>query len=103
MPPELVELARWIADEYCSTPARALGLLLPPGVAAGRGRKQVAGRRADRRPGAHGARRTARASTDRQRALLRGARDDGPTVAATLGTAALRRLETRGLRRRRPA
>ena len=28
--PELVELALWLADEYCSTPARALGLVLPP-------------------------------------------------------------------------
>src|SRR5215213_4949951 len=27
---ELVELAVWIAAEYCSTPARALGLVSPP-------------------------------------------------------------------------
>jgi len=32
IPAELVALARWIADEYCSTPARALGLVLPPGA-----------------------------------------------------------------------
>ncbi|HST40324.1 MAG TPA: hypothetical protein VLK58_12490, partial [Conexibacter sp.] len=32
IPAELVGLARWIADEYCSTPARALGLVLPPGA-----------------------------------------------------------------------
>ncbi len=32
IPAELVELAGWIADEYCSTPARALGLVLPPGA-----------------------------------------------------------------------
>ena len=30
VPPELVELALWMADEYCSTPARALSLVLPP-------------------------------------------------------------------------
>ena len=29
--PELVELGLWIAREYCSTPARGLGLMLPPG------------------------------------------------------------------------
>ena len=28
--PQLVELALWMAAEYCSTPARALGLVLPP-------------------------------------------------------------------------
>jgi primosomal protein N' (replication factor Y) len=28
--PELVELALWMAHEYCSTPARALQLVLPP-------------------------------------------------------------------------
>ena len=30
VPPELVELALWMAGEYCSTPARALALVLPP-------------------------------------------------------------------------
>jgi primosomal protein N' (replication factor Y) len=30
LPPELVELAGWIASEYCSTPARALALVSPP-------------------------------------------------------------------------
>ena len=30
MPADLVELALWMADEYCSTPARALSLVLPP-------------------------------------------------------------------------
>ena len=29
---ELVELAEWIAEQYCSTPARALTLVLPPGA-----------------------------------------------------------------------
>jgi primosomal protein N' (replication factor Y) len=32
VPPELVELGRWIADAYCSTPARGLALVLPPGT-----------------------------------------------------------------------
>jgi primosomal protein N' (replication factor Y) len=32
VPAELVGLARWLALEYCSTLARALGLVLPPGA-----------------------------------------------------------------------
>jgi len=42
---ELVALAEWIAAEYCSTFARALGLVLPPGAArrlSGRKRREVA-------------------------------------------------------------
>src|SRR6476469_10634829 len=30
--PELVRLGLWVAREYCSTPARGLELVLPPGV-----------------------------------------------------------------------
>ncbi len=30
LPPDLVELAGWMAAEYCSTPARALALVSPP-------------------------------------------------------------------------
>src|SRR5919199_2287253 len=30
VPRDLVDLALWMAREYCSTPARALGLMLPP-------------------------------------------------------------------------
>ncbi|MBK8295667.1 MAG: primosomal protein N' [Solirubrobacterales bacterium] len=33
--PELIELGLWIAREYCSTPARGLGLMLPPGTGTG--------------------------------------------------------------------
>ncbi len=32
VPAELVRLGLWVADEYCSTPARGLGLVLPPGT-----------------------------------------------------------------------
>src|ERR1039458_1147711 len=32
VPVELVALAEWIAAEYCSTIARALALVLPPGA-----------------------------------------------------------------------
>jgi primosomal protein N' (replication factor Y) len=40
VPAEMVALAEWIAAEYCSTPARALGLVLPPGAT-----KRLSGRR----------------------------------------------------------
>jgi primosomal protein N' (replication factor Y) (superfamily II helicase) len=45
VPLDLVALAEWIAAEYCSTIARALGLVLPPGAArrlSGRKRRAVA-------------------------------------------------------------
>jgi primosomal protein N' (replication factor Y) (superfamily II helicase) len=45
VPGELIALAEWIAAEYCSTFARALGLVLPPGAArrlSGRRRRAVA-------------------------------------------------------------
>ena len=43
VPAEMVELAAWIAEEYCSTLARALGLVLPPGAT-----KRLGGRRRPR-------------------------------------------------------
>jgi primosomal protein N' (replication factor Y) (superfamily II helicase) len=45
VPAEMVELAEWVAAEYCSTIARALGLVLPPGATrrlSGRKRRAVA-------------------------------------------------------------
>src|SRR5688572_17421915 len=38
VPAELVRLGLWVADEYCSTPARGLSLVLPPGAGTGAGR-----------------------------------------------------------------
>ena len=35
VPAELVRLGLWVAEEYCSTPARGLALVLPPGVGTG--------------------------------------------------------------------
>lgn len=40
LPEDLVALAHWIAEEYCSTLARALRLLMPPGITRG----QLAGK-----------------------------------------------------------
>jgi primosomal protein N' (replication factor Y) (superfamily II helicase) len=85
LPPELVELAGWIADEYCSPPARALALVSPP--PGGRAKltwwATATGQGADP---------PARAPTARQRALLAGLpRPAGGDLPA------LRRLEARGL------
>src|SRR3954469_9048469 len=34
VPPDLVRLGLWVGREYCSTPARGLELVLPPGTGA---------------------------------------------------------------------
>jgi primosomal protein N' (replication factor Y) len=98
VPVDLVALAEWIASEYCSTIARALGLVLPPGAARGSrplsrlvaeltsvGRASLSSEQAAR-------------LTDGQRTLLEGL-SDGPLTATTTGAshAILRRLADRGL------
>lgn len=95
LPPDLVELALWLAAEYCSTPARALALVSPPAGARARTALWA-------EPTAEAA---APRLTDRQRELLASL----PRFAGA-DTAALRRLERRGLVavaprvvRRRPA
>jgi primosomal protein N' (replication factor Y) len=104
--PELVALAQWMAREYCSTPSRALSLMLPPGAAAGRGAKRslVASLTADGSAALAGARTGAEPTaaagprlTAAQRRLLQALDDGGTTLASTLGTGGLRRLEARGL------
>jgi primosomal protein N' (replication factor Y) (superfamily II helicase) len=118
VPAELVELGRWVGEEYCSTSARGLGLVLPPGTGSGADARRV-------RPlvelevEATAAAETALAGGERlgirQRAVLR-ALAAGPRPARELAAdagsdrATLRRLEARGLvrtseveRRRRPA
>ena len=83
LPADLVALAPWMAAEYCSTPARALSLMLPPKGVRGRTALQA---RALREP------QEGERLTPGQRALLaslpRPASSDLP---------ALRRLEARGL------
>ncbi len=105
VPPELVELGGWVGEEYCSTPARGLGLVLPPGTGTGAQARRV-------RPLVElevEATTAGRAAIDggerlglRQRAVLR-ALSAGPKparrLAATAGAdrATVRRLEARGL------
>jgi primosomal protein N' (replication factor Y) len=127
-PAELVRLGLWVGREYCSTAARGLELVLPPGTGA-------AGRRArpklELRATATAKGREALAGTERlgarQRAVLNALTAAGPgadaddvdfsglstvELAALCGAdrAGLRRLEARGLirlaeseARRRPA
>ncbi len=95
LPADLVELAVWIADEYCSTPARALQVLLPAGATRGLQERRAlvaAITDAGRSALGDGTRLTAA-----QRAALTALAAHGPTTAAPLGTATLRRLEGRGL------
>jgi primosomal protein N' (replication factor Y) len=105
LPGDLVELAEWIAHEYCSTPARALSLMLSPGTS---GPKLVL--TAELTAAGAAALRDGAQLTEGQRVLLESLERHGPTVAARLGTEGLRRLERRGLvaierrpERRRPA
>jgi primosomal protein N' (replication factor Y) len=109
VPTELVDLGLWIGREYCSTPARGLGLVLPPGTGTGADARRV-------RPllelevEATGAGLETLGGGERlgirQRAVLR-ALLSGPRrarqLAASVGAdrAALRRLEVRGLVRTR--
>jgi primosomal protein N' (replication factor Y) len=105
VPPELVALGRWVGEDYCSTTARGLGLVLPPGVGTGAEARRV-------RPlveleveatekGLESISGGERLGL-RQRAVLR-ALAAGPKLArrlaATAGSdrATLRRLEARGL------
>jgi primosomal protein N' (replication factor Y) len=95
IPEDLVSLALWMAAEYCSTPARALSLMLAPGAATGRKARPVliasltgAGAQAL----ADGAR-----LGSAQREVLERLKREGRTAASALGTPRLRRLEARGL------
>jgi primosomal protein N' (replication factor Y) len=93
-PADLVQLALWMAQEYCSTPARSLGLVLAPGAGAGvRARRRLVAELTDagRLAAAEG-----NGINERQRQLVSRLLD-GPLLASELGTDALRRLERRGL------
>jgi primosomal protein N' (replication factor Y) (superfamily II helicase) len=118
VPPELVELGRWVGEEYCSTPARGLGLVLPPGTGTGADARRVrplVELEVEATPEGGRALTGGERLGIRQKAVLRalaaGARS-ARELAAQAGAdrAALRRLEVRGLvrtreveRRRRPA
>ena len=99
VPPALIRLGLWVAREYCSTPARGLALVLPPGTGTGAGRPLGVRRslraRLTGEPAAAGL-------GPRQRAAL-AALAGGPLTATEVARRAgcdhstLRRLEQRGL------
>jgi primosomal protein N' (replication factor Y) (superfamily II helicase) len=103
VPAELVRLALWVGREYCSTPARGLGLVLPPGTGSGgqrvRARTELraeissTGEEALSGGGRLGARQRAALEA------LRGGEMSAAELAAAVGAdrAVLRRLEERGL------
>jgi primosomal protein N' (replication factor Y) (superfamily II helicase) len=92
IPEDLVALASWMAREYCSTPSRALELVMAPGAKAGtKPRRTLVATLTPSHVNTEGD-----PVTDAQRALL-DALANGPVVASELGTPALRRLEKRGL------
>ena len=105
VPPELVELGRWVGEEYCSTTGRGLGLVLPPGVGTGaeaRRVKPLVELEVEATPEGIAAADGGERLGLRQRAVLR-ALIGGPQTARRLASAAgsdratLRRLESRGL------
>ncbi len=100
LPRELVELAFWLAEEYCSTPARALALVAPPPGARAKTAlhaEPIAVEGAIDLPGGGGSPARRGRLSETQRALLASLpRFCGPD------TAALRRLEARGLVRIAP-
>ncbi|MEN0015126.1 MAG: DEAD/DEAH box helicase, partial [Solirubrobacteraceae bacterium] len=110
VPPELTELAQWLADDVASTTARALGLVTPP---AGKAKQRLWVRLADEDgPGGGGEdagpiddaeaevdaspARKAPKLTAAQETLLTSLREDGPRPAGD-EVARWRTLEKRGL------
>ena len=98
VPPELVRLGLWTAEEYVSTPARGLSLVLPPGTGTG-ARQRTRARRSLRAALTEAGRDAlaggARLGAKQREALERLAH--GSLPAALIGHGTLRRLEARGL------
>jgi primosomal protein N' (replication factor Y) len=94
LPPDLVRLAVWMAREYCSTPARALQILLPAGAAQGL-REKRALVASITESGLAALTDGTRLSAGQREALQTLAVQ--PLPASRIGTQLLRRLESRGL------
>jgi primosomal protein N' (replication factor Y) (superfamily II helicase) len=119
VPPELVDLGLWVAERYCSTPARGLALVLPPGTGTARTAAGARSRELLEAELTHEGRRVLRPDATRlgprQHAALQ-ALANGPLLVADLsaraqiGHGGLKSLSSRGLVkvsaraiRRRPA
>jgi primosomal protein N' (replication factor Y) (superfamily II helicase) len=100
---ELVRLGLWVADEYCSTPARGLELVLPPGTSSARGQTRPLTETVAHATDLAGEEAATAGLGPRQRRaleLLAGAPEGFPAAALGaegIGRDALRRLERRGL------
>jgi len=109
VPAELVRLGLWVAEEYCSTPARGLSLVLPPGAGTGASRSigprralfaslTAAGRAAASDPSSVPGPRLGGRQRAALGALVGGSLSvAGLTRATGAGHATVRALETRGL------
>lgn len=99
---DLVELGLWVGSEYCSTPARGLGLVLPPGTGTGGQRTRVKTERLSRiTPEGRAVLAGERSLGKRQEAALRSLLEGdltGRELMARAGadSAVLNRLEKRG-------
>ena len=107
-PAELVRLGLRVAREYCSTPARGLELVLPPGTASARGqtgalRELVASPTPEARAALTGGARLGARQREALEALAAAGRELGGAEieAAGIDRDALRRLQRRGLVRLR--
>ena len=99
VPPELVRLAHWVAHDYCTTQARALELVLPPGTRRRGEQRRPRMRTMVRAAGAAGGASESGARLgERQRAVLE-ALGGGERPASELpgDRSTLRRLAERGL------
>jgi primosomal protein N' (replication factor Y) (superfamily II helicase) len=101
--PELIDLGLWVARVYCSTPARGLGLVLPPGTGTGgertraRTEKLVRATEAGREALAGGGRLGNRQELA-LRSLLEGEMTTGTLFRRTgADSSTVKRLEARGL------
>ena len=104
VPEELVELGLWVAREYCSTPSRGLGLVLPPGTGrSGRSPRPALELRVTATQAATEALENGVRLGERQRAALTGLIEAQTELAMAqiaggdVGRDVLRRLEARGL------
>jgi primosomal protein N' (replication factor Y) (superfamily II helicase) len=104
LPPELLRLGLWVGEEYCSTPARGLALVLPPGTGTGgaprvRARSRLLATLTEQGyDSVAGGPRVGPRQRAALEALASGAMEAATLVAATgCGHAGLRGLERRGL------
>lgn len=107
VPPQLVGLGLWVAEQYCSTPARGLALVTPPGTGTGKAEKAMKAKtvlvaRVTEAGGAAAGDDAVRLTAAQRSALLslKSSPDGVPTPEAKerigVTTQQLRRLEERG-------